>query len=321
MSIENRENVPKGPSRKEAFPVLSEADHQILRKQLPQVRQDIAKLEGHYDNLKKNYPDVFADLAKKHPSLSMNIERAHSLADFIGVSNPRVSDAEMLQALDDYNFFARQINDLFGKVKRDQEEQGEGEIGLDDMGINESEYNESQKAELKAFAQDLWKEFFPESNVDYFVRWATGQKKLEGYQKILLAPANGIEAALGGLISLFKPKTYQDLYASIETVYKMDKTAFTDLLRGMRYDYDQLTATDKVAPAIQLIYGFAFLSGGVSKLGQMAGKLGYAPTLVKGLQGVRGVSAASRGLQAMGKAAPMAAIAGIVLPYIKVKEV
>ncbi|MFH1012161.1 MAG: hypothetical protein V1760_00215, partial [Candidatus Peregrinibacteria bacterium] len=215
---------------------------------------------------------------------------------------------------------AHETNALLRQIDREQKEGREnalvqavhGEIPFDEAALTPA-----QKAELRAFAQELWKEFFPESGIDQFTKWATGQKDLEGYQKVLLAPANGIESAVVGFINLFNPKTYKELYTSIKTVSGLNYEDWCDLWHGLKFTYEQLPTTDKVAPVLSLICAIAFLTGGAGKIIQMAKKMGYSTKTAGAIKGVFGTRTVSHVLEPVGKAVPLGAMLGITLPYIK----
>ncbi len=231
-----------------------------------------------------------------------------------------LSNEQLIQALNEYNLYAYQINSLLRRINQERKEGSENALisaAHGELPFNEAEFTDAQKKELRAFAQELWKELFPESGVDQFTKWASGQENLEGYQKILLAPANGIESAVAGFINLFNPKTYKELASSVESLSGLSYKDWCDLCRGLKFTYEQLPMTDKVAPVLSLICAIAFLMGGSGKIVEMAKKMGYSTKTVGAIRGAFGARTFTHVLEPVGKAVPLGAMLGITLPYIK----
>jgi len=305
------------------LPQLSLEELRAIQARLPEVRKDITRLLGHFDELRTNYPDEFAEVNRKHPNLATNVEATRGLFDYLGAHNEELPNEQLSQALNEYNLYAHQINSLLRRIEQERKEGRENTLvsaAHGELPFNETEFTDSVKQELRAFAQELWKELFPESGVDKFTNWATDQKDLEGYQKVLLAPANGIESAVMGFIALFEPKTYKELAASVESLSGLNYKDWCDLWRGLKFTYEQLPTTDKIAPVLSLICAIAFLMGGSGKIVQMAKKMGYSTKTVGAIQGVFGARTFAHVLEPVGKAVPLGAMLGITLPYIKSGE-
>jgi len=314
---------PETKDKLKELPQLSPEQLRAIKSRLPEVRQDITSLLGHFDELRTNYPDEFAEVNRKHPNLATSIEATRGLFDYLGAHNEGLSNEQLIQALNEYNLYAHQINSLLRRIEQEGKEGRESALIQATHGeipFNEAEFTSAQKAELRAFAQELWKELFPESGIDKFTKWSTGQKDLEGYQKVLLAPANGIESAVVGFINLFNPKSYKELYTSIETMSGLSYEDWCDLWRGLKFTYEQLPTTDKVAPVLSLICAIAFLTGGAGKITQMAQRMGYSTKTVGAIKGVFGARTVAHVLEPTGKAVPLGAMLGITLPYIKPGE-
>ncbi len=302
------------------LPQLSPEQIRAIQSRLPEVRQDITRLLGHFDDLRANYPDEFAKVNRKHPKLATGVEAVRGLFDFLGEDNKRLSNEQLIQAMNEYNLYAHEINSLLQRIDSERKKGRESALvqaAYGELPFNEAEFTPAQKEELRAFAQELWKELFPESGVDQFTKWATDQKDLEGYQKVLLAPANGIESAVMGFIALFEPKTYKELAASVESLSGLNYKDWCDLWRGLKFTYEQLPTTDKIAPVLSLICAIAFLMGGSGKIVQMAKKMGYSTKTVGAIRGVFRARTFAHVLEPVGKAVPLGAMLGISLPYIR----
>jgi hypothetical protein len=316
----NENLKPETKENPKELPQLSPDKIQKIRQRLPEVRQDITRLLKHFDELRKNYPNEFEEINQKHPNLTTSAEAVRELFNYLGDGNKDLSNEQFVQALNEYNLYANKINSLLRKIKQEREESRESTLvqaAHGELPFNEADFTPVQKKEIRAFAQQLWQKLFPESGVDKFTKWATGQKDLEGYQKILLAPANGIESAVMGFIDLFEPKTYKELSASIESLYGLNYKDWCDIWRGLKFTYERLPTTDKIAPVLSLICAIAFLKGGSGKIVQMAKEMGYSIKTISAIKGVFGTRTFAHVLEPVGKAIPLSAILGITLPYIK----
>ena len=211
---------PETTEKPKELPQLSAEQIRAIQSRLPEVRQDITRLLGHFDDLRTNYPDEFAEVNRKHPKLATGVEGVRGLFDFLGEHNKGLSNEQLVQAMNEYNLYAHEINSVLQQIDREGKEGRESTLVQATHGelpFNEADFAPAQKEELRAFAQELWKELFPESGVDQFTKWATDQR-FRGYQN-LLAPANGIESAVMGFIALFEPKPTKELAADRKSIW------------------------------------------------------------------------------------------------------
>lgn len=112
-----------------------------------------------------------------------------------------------------------------------------------------------------------------ETEVNKLVRNFTDQEKLEDYQKLLLAPANGIENVVGFFCSLLTKQGYVDIANGIKNINETPETlkALWDVF------YNQLSPTQKLSVAVE--YGTNTVA-----LGQIAAKLAQILKIIKPLK-------------------------------------
>jgi hypothetical protein len=305
------------------LPELSKEEIAKMRSKLPETRQDVARIAQLYKNFESTYPEEFKKANQKHPTLAQSINNAEHLFNTVQNDQSKLTDDNIIGFMEEYNMYAHKINSALASMRREEEESQEKKLTTainGELPINEKEFTAAQQKEMKAFAQDLWKELFPPSNVDKFTKWASGQENLEGYQKILIAPANGIESVIMGFINLVDPKTYKELYSSIKNVSGMSYKDWCDSWHGLKFAYEQLPTADKIAPVISFLYSIAFLIGGSGKIIEMAKKMGYSTGMIAGIEAGIGTRTITHITNPAAKAVEIGTMVGITLPYITGKS-
>lgn len=166
-----------------------------------------------------------------------------------------------------------------------------------------------------AFARELYGKIFPESHTSQFVRWTTGQSHLEDYQKVLVAPAEGIESVASGFVNLLNPQTYIDLNDGIQTACGMDYEEWCATMKMLKSVYDNASSAEVAEASISYIVAVCFLVGGASRLGQLTKGLKVPAYLMPAIETV---SVGSRVLHYGDKlqALPLGVMGGLSLKYI-----
>ena len=115
--------------------------------------------------------------------------------------------------------------------------------------------------ELNTIANEIFK---PESGyVNEAVRFYTGQQKLEGYQRILLGPANAFESLITFGVNLLNGKAKKDVYALTKNI--SDKNTRTLLSQTIKKGWKNCTKTEKTAFISEFIYAILIGGGSISK--------------------------------------------------------
>lgn len=140
----------------------------------------------------------------------------------------------------------------------------------------------------------------------------------------MLAPANGIEGVVVSFINMLDAQTYEDLYEGIETMAGMDYKDWCAAWHTLKFTYENMSTSDKIAPIISLLTGVVFLVGGTAKLFEIMNKLKYpakTKTLVKNIiEGAVIARSGARPLKPLGEVLPVATIVGITLKYINLES-
>ena len=286
---------------------------------LPEIRHDIAIINKNYENLRTNYPEAFARFEAKNPQFAIYMKSAQTLAGELSDDHEELRDEDVLHFIDTYNEYAHGINgalETYRKMASEDREQTIFKAASGEIPFDENSITPEQKEMMKQAAQDIWRELFPESHVDRFVKWAGGQKNLMDIQKILIAPANGIEGVISGIINLTQPKTYQDFAASIEQFSGMSYEEYCATWRTMKFTFENLSTTDKVAPLISILTGMTLLIGGSVKMASILKKLKYPPAVLASIESILLSSRVTHFGNAGGKAAPVGVMEGVSLKYI-----
>lgn len=273
------EIAKKAPANKTKLLELKPDQKEKLIQLIPELRMDLADFKKYYNNLKNKYPEAWGKIASKHHHITKQLDLMIHVIDKLDATNLALKNIEIIQAIDEYNLFAKEINEVFAGADLAFREEIDQTIGLATQGelpFDEKDFTADEKAEFKKFMEDLMAELFPESNVDKFVRWTTGRKssdKLEDHEKYLLAPANGIESAIMGVAALFDQQTYQDFVSGIILTSGLTWKDWCNYMKALKVGFEQLPTSSKIAPMLSLLCAFAFLAGGTSKIVSMTSKL------------------------------------------------
>jgi len=149
------------------------------------------------------------------------------------------------------------------------------------------------------------------------------KSELEGGEKILLAPAVGIEMAVTGLIGLLKPKTYSDLYYSVKTMSNMTWTEWCLAWKGIKFALYNIDDSTKIASLIAVVSSVLFMVGGVAAAQKIIPKLklsdGLSSKLKRLSSGVGYARTLTYGPSHLATALPAAVIGGTVLDTIELR--
>jgi len=306
---------------------LTPAEREEIKKRLPGIRRDVESITGKWEDLRTKYPDEFKRATKKHPRLGISISMMSKVVSSLEKIQHAVPNDEVLKMIDQYNTIAKDINTMTKDAAveetaatckdRDEtlKEAAAGKLKFDDISLTPSD-----QEEMRQFAHDLFRELFPESHTDRFVKWASDQE-LEGYQKILLAPANGIESAVTGFIDLFKAKTYKELFKTVQVMSGMSFNDWCAVLKMVKFACNNVSTSEKIAPVLSLICAITFLFGGFSRIAEVAKKMGYSRKFIDMVGIVFKARTAAHITAPLGKALPLSVIGGVSLPYLPIGSV
>lgn len=298
-----------------ATPAISAERRAELLQDIERISSDVDRVLKIMDTVRTNYAENFARIKEKHPFIFQKLHRVVTLLEYVNNRVVSFSDEELNRIIMVLNAHAGSINTALNTITADQMIKSTKDKISDYTDIAISKLSDKQKAVLKEVAQELWKELFPESQTDRFIKWASNQKDLEGYQKWLIAPANGIESVVGGVISVFQPSTYKELYQTISTLSGMSYGEWCKTARFAKVMYENASTTDVGAPALSLLFSMVFMFGGASKLLSKAKEIGIGGKRMYSLKAALALRAGA-GANEMIKPIPLAAIAGLCLNYI-----
>ncbi len=283
------------------------------KEQVDSVRKDLGYFAKNYRQFRANYPELDHELEVKFPGFQKDTDELMYSFELLSAPNAGLTDEEAVQFLETYNGRAHRVNDALDSLKKDQAAAQDPLHAALSAG-EDMVLSESQKKETAAFARSLYQQIFPESYTSQVVRWSTGQSHLEDYQKVLVAPAEGIEAVASGFVSLFNPQTYKDLNDGIQTACGMDYEEWCMAWKMLKSVYENASGADVAQVSISFIVSVCFLVGGVSKLGQLTKGLKVPAYLMPAVETVTVGSRAihhSESLQVL----PLGVLGGLTLKY------
>lgn len=250
-------------------PEITNSFKEKLERDIPQMRRDLDTMAAQYSFMRDHYPEVFDNMTKKNPDLNGALDKAAFALNILGDHNFFLSNSAVREAIQNYNLGAHVINKVLATFFREEQESAEQKRVSaihGELEVNENDFTAAEKKELRIFVKEMWDSLFPPSYTDRFVKWAADQSDLEGYQKILLAPANGIEGAVLGLVKLTEAKTYRDLSDGLKHAQGMSYKEWCDAFNALKFTYENVDTSDKIAPVISIICGISFLFGGIKTI-------------------------------------------------------
>jgi len=323
---EKPNNIPEttksAPEIKTSLPELSQ-------EQIKDIRKDVQRLTDFEKELRIKYLDSYHNINDKYPKFFNIVNNLVSIWETLWEDNKKLSNEELKNVIDKYNSYATEFNNIISKNKLEDNKTNEKTFSsLHSFAnwewtfdwIKEEYYTQEDKEELKKFAKDVWEEFFPDSNIDNFVKSMTWQEELEWYQRILLAPANWVENIITWIAALFDESTYKDIKNSYSTLKNLSSEDWEDLYRSIEFTYENLPTTNKVAPIISFIFSMAFILWWISKIAQIAQKANLSSKLVNTISHSTKVWSWMIGFNKSGKIALLWTMSGITLKNIKKLE-
>ncbi len=258
-----------------------------LRERLPEYRSDLESFRRAYGQLQENYPDFFERIERENLTMNLTLDQMEEILTTLDQVQEK-SDDEILDYVELYNKLAVSVNFWFTEDSLNSPESVMGPIVRGetiDPQVFET-LTKEQEQELIKFADELYKEIFPDSYTDKAVMYWTNRSELSDFQRYMLMPANAIESVATGLVELFDPETWRDLKNSTKTLTEMEYEDYVLAWEFLKFQYKHMETNDKVIPAVTFILSVAFLLGGISKVSKFAKSAGYSKKLVYALEAV-----------------------------------
>lgn len=236
--------------RKESNPYEIQKQNQ---EDILKIRNESSRFLFNYYKFIENHPNIYKNIAKKHPQLTMHISYMENILDEITDWNNKLSDEQIKSYALQYNSSADQINKILTLFWNGIVEKVDWSL-WNFIYIDKINLSKEEKKELIKISKDLYKEIFPDSRVNIFVKNCTWEEELEDYQKILLAPANWVENMVIAIFNLLKLETYEKFYKSWKELVSLnseDRERLYNLLKVINYN---ISDTDKIAALISFIF-------------------------------------------------------------------
>ena len=251
-------------------PQLSEQQRKTLIKNMPVYYEDFKAFRNAYLGLAQTRPEVFRVIQFRIPRIQEKLDILNSILKEDRLST--MKEQELVDMVNSYNDIAKIINITIVNGLNEEDEKRFNER-IARLSIQERE-------DARIFAEILWNELFPESSVSKTVRYYTGQEKLDDIQKVLIAPANGIEGAISAFISLFNLSTYQEFGITVRALSGMSSDEWMKAVTGLKQLYSKMSGADQASIAIIFISWVVTLFGGISKMLALT-KIASCPTWLK----------------------------------------
>ncbi len=327
--VEAQKNNPSGSSAH--LVEITPAQRAALEHHLPELKRDFADFKKNFKNFENDHQEFW----KKHANnakIAGLMATIDSLLDQIDKNKNTVKDAYILQAIDEYNLHIQTLNRLIIQVDSDILEKTDKTLGAamrGELPLEATPFTEADKKELREFMNALWEELFPQSNVEKFLLSATGRTKsvqIDTYERYLIAPAEGIEAAVVGLLNLINPKSYRDFDDAVNRSYGMNYNQICAVLRSLKFVHSQMDTSREITAVISLLYSIIFLFGGTkilkaSKVLNSASNLSVGPKVKAFIDTVIFARTATYQGGHIAKLLPVGAMIGLSLKTLQINEV
>ena len=246
--------------------------------------------DANIKKLQENYPEAYNDLLERHPSLSAKIEQQRRLSLLMDRSIASATPEQEAAS----NALIRRFNALASETNN----------------TIESDFDPELHAVVEESAKALYDALFPESAVSIAVRFYTGQKTLEDYQKWLIAPGEGIESFMRSFGSLLDPDTWSNALAGGKTLLSMSSEERNLAFKALQRAWEEIPPKDRARGIFSWCYAAVSLFGGVARLSR---SLSLSPAIIDAVAiGARIVSTAPK-LRSL----PAGVVAGIFLEPIE----
>lgn len=296
-----------------------------IRIELDTAAAAVKELMYHYHELERLHPEAIKSIQEKHPRFMLSVNSANNALEMAEAHYGKLDGKALEKVIENYNQFARSVNFVVNKLGMEEKEEREMamvSVKFGEVEVNEKELTPKEKDEVRRFAKDVYKNMFPESYTDKFVKWQTGQVgEMSDGEKLAAAPMNGIESVAKGIGNLVIHPV--DTIGGIgKGFWKVGELMFSEtdrkaIMHSGKVLWENTSSTDKIAPALSFLAGMAMLGGGFSKLGQLAKSLGYSQRIAMIVGGSSRVFGNVGNLE---KPLMLGAMAGLVLPYINHKS-
>lgn len=253
----------------------------ILTNNIPKIRHDIQKLVDLEWELRSNYLDTYVKLHKKHDKLFNVINNLVDIWNKLWENNKELSNDEIKQLIYKYNMYVQEFDSIKNGFIAEQKRDNIKILLYNSNALEIDKESEKYKKELKNFSKDLWKELFPETNVEKFVKWANNQDKLEDYQKILIAPANWVEHIIEWVMDLFDVDSYKDLSKTLWIMEELDYEDWCNVFHSLKIIYKNIETADKISFIIWFIVSLSFIIWGSTRILQIAKKFNLSKWAMK----------------------------------------
>lgn len=226
-----------------------ESDLSTLTVRGNNLRERAGLFIKNVDALKKNYPEEYLIFTRKNPKFVENEQKVRRVLR--SVESSALAGPVLVTAIDAYNSTATDVN-----------------IDIDPL-MGDNAMTQAQSEEIARLANDVYDSLFPESYVSQFVRWSTGQRSLEDYQKWLILPGEGIESAITNIASLLNPETWVSSAEGMKTLFNMTPEERSSATLAIKAMWDQIPPDRLARDAGRWLLSVIFLFGGISKLATM----------------------------------------------------
>ncbi len=283
---EAREAEKRGKAREKRL------NHEAMLREAAAIRKDIAarKLKQANANIDKLSPPVtkqMTDLANYLAKTKLNKPQRQNLTK------------ELLARYPDFNVKSPEGQRYLKSAVRQITHSNPS--SLTGTNVFKKEGKEKIKEKIKFTGEEMaaiGRVIFQgeESFVEFLVKDKTGQKNLEGYQKILIAPGNAIEGVVRFGISLFNKKTYADLLTSLKMI--QDPKQREILGEIIKKGWQNCTTAEKTAFIVEIAYSALFVYKGLDKLTKVlpAAKAAVLMDKLKRIRGFRSAVKATKSI-------------------------
>jgi hypothetical protein len=257
-----------------SLPQLNESNRDELEIRIVQARADIADFNRNFAQLKVNFPVEVEQIESAFPGLIDTITELNRGVDqeFNALSND-----EIIRRIQRYNLMIDIINSVFNNllnpVVGDVTQTVDALLETGQYSGIASNMSEEQRVALESYTQSVMESMFPESTVSRVVRGISGEytdsfdretgeyAELAGWQRIAIAPAEGIERIVTGIAQFADIETYGEIQRGLATLPNITGTDIVNIFRLLHSAWEHSSGIDKAAKLIAIASACVFLAG------------------------------------------------------------
>ncbi len=245
------------------------------------AQQEVKRLIRNLSQIRENYPNIYDQITAEIPGLE----------GALGSLGGMLENSRLLEmSYEEIQGFRQQYNSLIAPIEAfffNMRMAAKGESSQDALvRAGKEKLTLEEERELKRYADVIWGELFPPSQLKEAVMAFNGREEsdgkasLEEWQEYALVPGMAIEKGVNFFLSLKDPETYQEMKSGFDTLKNISYQDWMDVMQLLKTAYGNAEGKDVAISGMTLLLSLAFIGGGIGKMGSVLKRLGASERML-----------------------------------------